>query len=177
MSANKYRPHVHVLPEDDANRQLANGFILHAAVAPRSVHVLPPAGGWTAVRDSFLREHNAEMQRFPDRLMVLLVDFDGHGVQRVHDVMSEVDRAIVDRVFVLGAPDEPEQLRSQLKEKYESIGKRLAQECADGTNKLWTHALLAHNAPEVARMLGQVRPLVFPQVGVAAVSGPTGAGT
>ena len=28
MSVNKYQPHVLVLPEDDANRQLANGFLL-----------------------------------------------------------------------------------------------------------------------------------------------------
>lgn len=28
MSVNKYKPHVLVLPEDDANRQLANGFLL-----------------------------------------------------------------------------------------------------------------------------------------------------
>jgi hypothetical protein len=28
MSVNKYHPHVLVLPEDDANRQLANGFLL-----------------------------------------------------------------------------------------------------------------------------------------------------
>jgi hypothetical protein len=32
MSANKYKPHVVVLPEDDANRQLANGFLTHPVV-------------------------------------------------------------------------------------------------------------------------------------------------
>lgn len=29
---NKYRPHVLVLPEDDANRQIANGFLLAPAL-------------------------------------------------------------------------------------------------------------------------------------------------
>jgi hypothetical protein len=28
MRINKYKPHILVLPEDDANRQIANGFIL-----------------------------------------------------------------------------------------------------------------------------------------------------
>jgi len=27
MSPNQYQPHILVLPEDDANRQIANGFI------------------------------------------------------------------------------------------------------------------------------------------------------
>jgi hypothetical protein len=161
VSANKFKPHVHVLPEDDANRQLANGFVDHIAVAPRSVTVLPPAGGWTAVRDSFPHGHNEAMRRFPDRLMVLLVDFDGRGLQRLRDVTSRVDPAIADRVFVLGAEDEPGKLRAQLREKYEPIGRRLAEECARRTDTLWTNPLLVHNAPEVARLLVQVRPLLF----------------
>ena len=41
MSVNRYRPHIMILPEDDANRQLANGFVSHAFIAPRSVQVLP----------------------------------------------------------------------------------------------------------------------------------------
>jgi hypothetical protein len=28
MSVNKYQPHVLLLPEDDANTELANGFVL-----------------------------------------------------------------------------------------------------------------------------------------------------
>ena len=47
MSAiNKFRPFVSVIPEDEANRQLVNGFILHDAVADRVVQVRAPAGGW-----------------------------------------------------------------------------------------------------------------------------------
>jgi hypothetical protein len=48
MSVNKYLPHVLVLPEDDANRQLANGF------------------------------HVSGMRKYTDRFMVLLIDFDDH---------------------------------------------------------------------------------------------------
>ena len=43
MSVNKFRQHVFVLPEDDANRQLANGFLLDLSV--RQVQILPEAGG------------------------------------------------------------------------------------------------------------------------------------
>lgn len=35
MSKNKYKPQVWVLPEDDANRQIAVGFSIHDAVKAR----------------------------------------------------------------------------------------------------------------------------------------------
>jgi hypothetical protein len=35
MSVNKYLPHVLVLPEDDANRQMANGFFLDQSFGDR----------------------------------------------------------------------------------------------------------------------------------------------
>ncbi len=37
MSNNKYLPHIHVLTEDDANRQIANGFIQVPNVHNRAV--------------------------------------------------------------------------------------------------------------------------------------------
>jgi hypothetical protein len=46
MSVNKYEDHVLVLPEDDANRQIANGFILNSNVKERAIQVLPIADGW-----------------------------------------------------------------------------------------------------------------------------------
>ncbi len=158
MSTNNYRPHVLVLPEDDANRQIANGFQLDASINLRKIQVLPPAGGWPAVRDSFPREHNAAMRRFPNRHMVLLVDFDGRGKSRFEQVMSEVDPSIIPRVFVLGASSEPEDLPGA---SYEAFGKQLAEDCARGTDLRWSHPLLGHNAPELVRLRAQVRPILF----------------
>ena len=40
MSVNKYLPHVLVLPEDDANRQLANGFLLDPNLLDRRIQLL-----------------------------------------------------------------------------------------------------------------------------------------
>jgi hypothetical protein len=45
MSLNKHKPHLIVLPEDDANRQIANGFINSSNVNQRAIQVLPPVGG------------------------------------------------------------------------------------------------------------------------------------
>lgn len=53
MSCNKYLPHVYVLPEDRANSQLANGFLLDHALSPRSIDVLEEAGGWNEVVNRF----------------------------------------------------------------------------------------------------------------------------
>src|SRR5215471_13504465 len=76
MSVNKYQPHVLVLPEDDANRQLANGFSLDPLLIDRRIDILEVAGGWTNVLDRFRSDHVSEMDRYPQRFMVLLIDFD-----------------------------------------------------------------------------------------------------
>ena len=75
MSVNRAKPHVMVLPEDDANRQLARGSELE--VATRQLQVLQPAGGWLVVLKTFNSDQAAGMRRFPLRHMVLLIDFDG----------------------------------------------------------------------------------------------------
>jgi hypothetical protein len=76
MTVNKYQPHVFVLPEDDANRQLANGVDL--TLSTRQFQVLTPAGGWARVCDIFASVHVAAMEKYTDRFMVLLIDFDGN---------------------------------------------------------------------------------------------------
>lgn len=53
---NKYKPHVLVLPEDDANRQIANGFLLNSNLNRNAIQILPIAGGWLKVVDTF-NEH------------------------------------------------------------------------------------------------------------------------
>jgi hypothetical protein len=45
MSINKHRAHILVLPEDDANRQIANGFVLDPNLNDRAIQILPPSGG------------------------------------------------------------------------------------------------------------------------------------
>jgi hypothetical protein len=161
MSKNKYRRQVWVLPEDDANRQIAQGFTIEASVKARSIHVLPVAGGWAAIRDSFEYQYNNDLSLYSLCSMVLLVDFDDKGPRRREEVLAGVDAALKDRVFVLGAHDEPERLRTALEMTYEQIGKALAKECGDGTRTIWKHELLAHNQGELERMVPHVRSILF----------------
>lgn len=155
---NRYKPHMLVLPEDDANRQIANGFLLEPAVRARSVQVLPPAGGWIPARDR-LRELLAEMSTYAQRVMVLLVDFDGRAERR-SEILAHVPPALLDRVFVLGTYSEPEALRGDLG-AFEAIGRALARDCVASTTHAWGHGLLAHNTDEATRLLSAVRSFLF----------------
>ncbi len=119
MSANKDRPHVFVLPEDDENRQLATGFHLQL-------------------------DQNISRQ------------FDVQPMAR-----SKVPAHLSDRVFVLGALQEPKDLRSDLG-SCEAIGLALAKDCREKTGTTWGHRLLQHNAGELARLRDHVRPILFP---------------
>ena len=79
MSVNRELPHVLVLPEDDANRQIAIGFQLALDWSvQRRIQVLNPAGGWYRVLDSFESDHVVAMDRNRHRLVVLLIDFDSN---------------------------------------------------------------------------------------------------
>ena len=89
MSAQKYGPQVLVLPEDDANKDIANGFFNHDAIDQRAVKILPCAGGWSKVRDAFSSDHVTEMQKYPKRYMVLLVDFDEKST-RFDDMTKDI---------------------------------------------------------------------------------------
>jgi len=77
MSVNEHLPHVLVLSEDDANRQLAISFRLDLAWdRQRQMQVLRVAGGWGKVLSSFDANHAKRMDRCPNRFLVLLIDFD-----------------------------------------------------------------------------------------------------
>jgi hypothetical protein len=160
MSLNKYQPHVYVLPEDDANRQLVNGFLLDQSVLIRRIKVLEVAGGWIQVLEHFKSDHVSEMERYPDRFMVLLIDLDGRE-ERLATAKAAVPEHLADRVFILGAWTEPEALRQAHLGSYETIGLAMAKDCREETDTIWGHALLRHNAGELDRLRRYVRPILF----------------
>jgi len=161
MSPNKYEQHLLILPEDDPNRQIANGFLLNPALNERTIQVLPVAGGWIRVINEFKSVHVREMQRFSKRSILLIVDFDNQVEERLLQIQREIPKPLVNRVFILGALSEPENLRSNLRRSYEDIGKALSQDCADNTRTMWEHDLIRHNKNELDRMISFVRPFLF----------------
>ncbi len=150
-----------MLPEDDENRQLATGFHLQLDQnISRQFDVQPVAGGWLKVLDIFVDVHAAGMDRYPLRHLVLLIDFDGQP-ERLNIARSKIPAHLTDRVFVLGALQEPKDLRPDLG-SCETIGLALAKDCREKTETTWGHRLLRHNAGELARLRDHVRPILFP---------------
>lgn len=161
MSVNRNRPHVLVLPEDDANRQLATGFQLAVDLnRQRQMQVLPVVGGWNDVLNRFRSEHITDLVRYPDRHMVLLIDFDGRA-DRFDQVRAAIPNDLTERVFILGSWAQPEALKHANLGSYETIGLALARDCRAGTDTTWSHELLRHNASELDRLRQRVRPLLF----------------
>jgi len=160
MSVNRYQPHVLVLPEDDANRQLANSFLLDRNLSTWRIQVLVEAGGWSDVLERFLSDQVVDMDRYPKRFMILLIDLDGRE-DRLQYAKSRIPERLTERVFILGALTEPEALRADLG-SYEAIGLEMARDCREETNKTWGHRLLRHNERELDRLRASVRPILFP---------------
>lgn len=158
--SNKYQPHIHVFAEDDANRQIANGFLLGPNLNNRAVKVLPLRGGWIKTVEEFTKEYASKMRQLPERRMVLLIDFDDDE-NRLSYVKRHIPEDLEARVFVLGVLSEPENLRTDIKKTFEEIGEALAKDCSDNTNELWGHNLLKHNKGELDRMASSVKPFLF----------------
>lgn len=159
MSVNKYLQHVFVLPEDDANRQLANGFLLD--VSTRQIQILPEVGGWAEVRDRFASDHVDDMRKYSSRFMILLIDLDNR-INRLQTTKKVIPEDLIDRVFVLGSRSEPEALRQAGLGSYETIGRAMADDCRSGTQAVWAHDLLRHNEGELVRLRNAVCGALFP---------------
>jgi len=157
---NRYKPHLLVLPEDDANRQIANGFLLDSKLNSRAIQVLPEARGWEDVVEKFTNNYASTMRQYSHRMIALLIDFD-QDEDRLDYVKQHIPSDLEDRVFVLGVLSEPERLRNDIKKNFEEIGETLANDCPDDTNELWGHELLKHNKTELARMVPSVKSFLF----------------
>lgn len=159
--SNKYQDHMVVLPEDDANRQLANGFLNDPCLDHRRIQVLPVAGGWTAVVAQFLTEQAPPMRRYTLRRAVLLIDFDGR-LQRRSEVQEQIPADLSERVFILGTLTEPEALMRATGKRLESLGGDMARSCCEDSGEIWKHELLRHNSKELTRLRKEVGSFLFP---------------
>jgi hypothetical protein len=158
---NKYAPHVYVIPEDDADRQIADGFVLHPQVKDTRIQVVPPAGGWPKVLKTFQDEYVLKLREYPHTHVVMLIDFDDHIEERKADFEQEIPAEFKTRVFVIGSKRKPETLRREAKKSFEEIGRSLADECDAGTAGLWGHEQLSHNDAERQRLVQTVKPFLF----------------
>ncbi len=94
MSTNKYKAHILVLPEDDANRQIANGFVLHPNLNERAIQILPAAGGWTKIMHAFRTVHAHQMKQYHERRIVLIREVIGFK-PRTSLPLTEMQRVLL----------------------------------------------------------------------------------
>lgn len=158
---NKYLPHVYVIPEDDANRQLADGFVLHHRVKDARIQVVPPAGGWSKVLKTFQDEYLPRLRDYEDAHVVMLIDFDDQVESRMAQFEAQIPEQFRTRVFVIGSKYTPEKLKNELNRGFEQIGTDLADECDADTLVYWSHKHLEHNDPVRQRLVQVVRPFLF----------------
>lgn len=158
---NKYKDHVYVIPEDDADRQIADGFVLHHRIDSRQIQVMPIARGWPNVLSSFRDEYIQILRNNPRSHVVMIIDFDGHTDDRRAKFENEVPEQLRARVFVVGAKDTPEILKNSLKLSFEKIGIALAVDCDEDTTEHWDHEQLRHNDAERKRLVQTVKPFLF----------------
>lgn len=159
MSVNKYLPHVIVVPEDRADEQIANGFLLHDQV--KNLGVERPAAGWSGVLEKFKIELIPYLDKYKEGRAILLIDFDNKYEDRRDHFEQAIPGILKDRVFVVGVKATPEEFKQSLKKDFETIGMELADNCFRNIDGLWTHDHLAHNNPDRVRLTHAVRPILF----------------
>ncbi len=140
-----------ILPEDDANRQIANGFVGHPSVNERKIQILSPAAGWSKALNRIQSDLAERLRQRRNAYLALLIDFDGNYDDRREQFELATPIELHDRVFVLGAKEEPESIRSSLRITLEKLGVALAEECLGGTTAYWSSPALAHNKPDLDR--------------------------
>ncbi|MBN2580220.1 MAG: hypothetical protein JXB10_14620 [Pirellulales bacterium] len=158
---NKYQSHVYVIPEDDRNRQIADGFVLHHQVKDSRIKVLTPAGGWLKVLDTYRDEYISKLREYAKAHVVMLIDFDDQVENRQTRFEEEIPKDCKERTFVVGSRYNPEKLKIELKMGFENIGDSLAGDCDANSTELWDHKQLQHNNPERMRLVRIVRPFLF----------------
>jgi len=66
--------------------------------------------------DAFKDIHVLEMRKYPERRIVLIIDFD-NDLGRLESIKCQIPEELIDRVFVLGVLSEPEELKANLNYK------------------------------------------------------------
>jgi hypothetical protein len=159
---NKYNPHLVVLFEDKAYRDIYNGFRLNANINLGVLHGMRLSNGWHKVVDDFVDEYINYLRQWQNANLLMLIDFDDDAERAETIKNDKIPLDLQNRVFILGSLIEAENLRPDFGRNYEKLGKCLAKDCVDGTMDAWGHPLLQHNADRnLQRLITSVKPFLF----------------
>ena len=159
MSVNRNQEHLLILPEDKACGDIVAAFIANVEERfSRKAQLLSPAGGWRHAIEQVSSDDN-DLGSYPMRHLLLVIDFDDHAERR-NEIEAAIPQQLSNRVYIVGSLKEAEDLKPVFG-RYELVGEALWKACMDQTNDPWEHELLAHNLPEVKRLMPIVQRLLF----------------
>lgn len=161
MGVNKYSEYVVILPEDDANRQIINGFLNVIGVNLNAIDVRAVAGGWKKALSLRIKPLIKELENNKNMSLLVVIDFDLQFEKRLKIFKEKLGNNLIDRAFLLGAISEPEKLKKEFNLPYEKIGRALAKSCLTNNFSIWENDLLKHNLPEIKRITSQIRSTLF----------------
>ena len=102
--------------------------------------------------EKFKNDHIPDMNKFPGRYMILVIDFDKYDDRAEKIQNFDIPDTLRDRVFIIGSRTNPQSLKKELKMNGEEIGEAIARSCAEKTGTIWDHPLLKHNQAEIDRL-------------------------
>jgi hypothetical protein len=159
MANNDYRPCVYVIPEDDANRQIIEGFSQDFRITGQ-IQVMPVAGGWQKVVDTINTEYLPKLESYPNVHVLGVIDCDNQP-NRIQEINESFPVELSNRLFMLGTLKTPELFKANLNLSFESIGESLAEECDSGNEVVWNHEHLLHIQDEIQRAKNKLRPILW----------------
>lgn len=89
--------------------------------------------------------------------MVAVIDFDRDPAARRTSLLDRIPETLHDRVFVVGAKDEAEDLRRSMKQDFTAIGQILNKACLEGDFSPWENEQLEVNKSELERLAKALR--------------------
>lgn len=170
MSINRQRKHVIFFGEDEATRNLAQGFCESEKINDLKCEVWSTYGtGWQSTIDAI---ETVRMSRYPQTHLVLVIDLDRRGEDRIAALKREIANCpCKDRVYIIGCTKDVQALQRSFT-PVNSIGKLSAQETgrtiADRSSKdvscmegVWGDSSLVHNKDELERLCRNLKDVIF----------------
>lgn len=126
MKINRQQKHVIFFGEDEATRDLAQGFIESAKIDELRCDVWHEFGtGWQSTAEAIER---VKMAHYPLTHLILVIDLDRKGQQHIDYLKNEIANSpFRDRVYVIGGSNDVQALQRDFT-KGNSIGKMSCQD-------------------------------------------------
>lgn len=165
MSANKYRKHLVILPEDQAYATMARGFKNYYRIRAENLEIKKVCGGWKKVFEMLASTYVPLMEQNPDMHVLCMIDFDYHRKSR-QNILTQYEANLLQRIYLLGCRQEAEDFKRDMKHgKLEAFGTLLAEACVNsditsGSNP-WLSDQLKENGHEIEKIRHNLGMIIF----------------